>query len=325
MLTTNTLLLKEYIKALIQNVDKTCLPKEFNLIFDGGAFNGGFAAGIAMYIKMLETHGFVKVNRVSGCSAGALVALWFVCGCKEEGLIYFEQIMNVFKSDFNLQEYQVIVREFVEHLVPLDQISLAQLNDKLFINFYDTRKNKQRVVSKFKNKEYLIECILRSSHLPYIIDGTARYKGRYLDGIVPYIFKNSDNSDKSDKSDKSENFSENLFVTLLTRTKFKRAFMLKSEKNIHFRLLAGVADANDFFTNGSSDMCGYVSGWGYSDIFLLRMREFFIFMIFSLIEWIFLLKNYLPQVLTKSLIYNGLVNALKGLCFDITERILIGK
>ena len=35
----NTLLLKEYIKALIQNVDDHNFPKEMNLIFDGGIFN----------------------------------------------------------------------------------------------------------------------------------------------------------------------------------------------------------------------------------------------------------------------------------------------
>ena len=50
----NTTLMQEYIKALIQNIEQSQIPKDLNLIFDGGVFNCGFAAGVALYIKELN-------------------------------------------------------------------------------------------------------------------------------------------------------------------------------------------------------------------------------------------------------------------------------
>ena len=113
---TNVLLMREYIKALTENVDKKQIPKELNVIFDGGVFNCGFAVGIAMYIKELENQNYVKINKISGCSSGALVALWFIRGCKESGIPYFEKIMQTFKKEFNFHELKKSAHEIVKIL-----------------------------------------------------------------------------------------------------------------------------------------------------------------------------------------------------------------
>ncbi len=302
----NTLLIKEYTKALIQNVDKTHLPKELNLIFDGGVFNCGFASGVALYIKTLEENNLIKINKISGCSAGALIALWYITGCKESGIKYFENMMQSFKETLNFNELQNSLSVFVDELFLDANIDISMLDNRLFINYYDTSKNKKKVISKFANKEQLIKCILRACHIPYIIDGNSRCDEHYIDGIVPHIF----------------NDGESLFIKLLTFNKLSRSFILKSEANIHFRLLSGVSDANDFFTTGTSDMCCYVSKRGYNDIILLRGREMSAYIVFSMLDSMVFIKNSLSPVITESLMYNGLVNTSKSLLKDILKRII---
>ena len=337
----NTLLIKEYTKALIQNVDKTHLPKELNLIFDGGVFNCGFASGVALYIKTLEEANVIKINKISGCSAGSLIALWYITGCKESGIKYFENMMQSFKETLNFIELKNSLSVFVDELFSnananadadahahanananananadanadananaiKKNIDISMLDNKLFINYYDTSKNKKKVISKFTNKEHLIKCILRTCHVPYIIDGNSRCDEHYIDGIVPHIF----------------NEGESLFIKLLTFNKLSRSFILKSEANIHFRLLSGVSDANDFFTTGKSDMCCYVSKRGYNDIILLRGREMSAYILFSMLDSMVFIKNSLSPVITESLMYNGLVNTSKSLLKDILRRII---
>ena len=311
----NTLLIKEYTKALIENVDKTHLPKELNLIFDGGVFNSGFASGVAIYIKTLEEAGLIKINKISGCSAGSLIALWYITGCKEIGIKYFENMMQSFKENLNFNELKNSLSVFLDELFFSDNkkdknkdknIDISMLNNKFFINYYDTSKNKNIVVSNFDDKEHLITCILRTCHIPYINDGNSRCDEHYMDGIVPHIF----------------NDGESLFIKLFTFNKLSRTFILKSEANIHYRLLSGVSDANDFFTTGKSDMCCYISKRGYKDIILLRSREIFAYTFFCVLDSVFLLNNSLSPIITESLMYNGIINTSKSLLKDFLRRIV---
>ena len=77
------------------------------------------------------------------------------------------------------------------------------------------------------------------------MDGNIRYKDRYLDGLSPYIFSKSSGV-------------EILFVEIVTFNKLYHLIPHKTEINPQSRLLIGVADANEFFTRGHSDMCSYV-------------------------------------------------------------------
>jgi hypothetical protein len=323
--------MKEYIKALVENADTNNIPKEeLNVIFDGGVFNGVIAAGIALYIKTLEEHKKIKINKISGCSAGSIIALWFICGCKETSIHYLEKLIKNFKEDFNFSQLKNLLNDFVNDLfsnIPTAKMMkynntkdnnrkdndntknmLTILNNRLFINYYDTQEHKQIIVSTYNTKEEIVQTLMRSCFIPYIMDGNARCDDRYMDGIVPYLFK--------DKC-------ETLFVKLVTFNKCSRALVLKSEANIHFRLITGVTDANNFFTTGHSDMCLYIKNRTYYDILFFRGREIGAISMFTLIEWMFLLKKYLPDTLTNSFLYNRIIQVIKGIILDIAERIMI--
>jgi hypothetical protein len=303
-------MLQEYIKALVTNIDKKNIPRKINVIFDGGAFNGGFAAGVAIYLKCMEEHKIIKVNSISGCSIGSALAVWYLAGCDIEKIKYLEKFMTSYKRNKDLHECKNIIHDLIDDIFSRDTENklLGKLNGHLFISYYNIKKHKQQTVCKFKNKEHIIECILRSSHIPYIMNGSSSYKKKYMDGISPHMFNNSFPS---------------LFIKLLTFQKCTRAFMIKSENNIHYRLLTGVADINEFFTTGKSDMCSFVGDWSYINILELRIREILFFTIFSLIGWLVILKSYLPKTITDSLIYNGTSKAIDGLYSDIVGRVLV--
>ena len=312
---SNIALLQEYIKALIINVDKTCIQKDINIIFDGGAFNGGFAAGIGLYLKCMEDHKLIKVHSISGCSIGSILAVWYLTGCREEGIQCFEQFMNSYKKNMNLHSYKGIVTNCIDQIFSNTRASTSnesdpinKLNGRLFITYYNVKTHKQKTVSKFRDKEHIIDCILRSSHIPYLMDGLPSYKKKYMDGVSPYILKNG---------------LPNLFIKLMTLKRCARSLMLKSENNIHYRLLTGIADVNDFFTTGNSDMCSYIHNWSYIDIVQLRAREVVMFFIFALIGWLVVIKRLVPHALTSSLLYNGISKAINGLYIDLVGKVLV--
>jgi hypothetical protein len=298
----NIELLQEYIKALIVNIEIKNIPCDINVIFDGGAFNGGFALGIALYLKCMEDHKLINIHSISGCSIGSVLAMWYLTGCKVEGIAYFEEFMTSYKKNANLHSYKSIILSFI------NSIFSNENDNSVFITYYNIKKHKQQTVSRFKDKTHLTECIMRSSHIPYLMDGQASYNKKYMDGISPHIFKNG---------------LPNLFLKLLTFNKCARALMIKSENNIHYRLITGVADVNDFFTTGNSDMCSFVDKWSYANIFQLRIREILSFFIFSLIGWLLALKSYLPKTITGSLLYNGTINSVNGLYGDLVGRALV--
>ncbi len=304
----NTSLLKEYVKALVQNVDKQSLPKKIDLVFGGGAFNGFFSMGVAMYMLELKKQGLIEIGRLSGCSIGSLIAL--VCIMKdnvEDMDEWYTDAVKCLRTNHNMSRYHDMIRDIVMKMFPNDDMSL--INGRLFINFHDLKKMKKRVVSKYRNREHLIECILRSGHIPHLIDGNIRYKDRYLDGLSPYIFSKSSGV-------------EILFVEIVTFNKLYHLIPHKTEINPQSRLLIGVADANEFFTRGHSDMCSYVRQWGFLKKGALYSRDLLCMFFYTILELLIALHARVPEKVSNSIIYSGVANILKELYCEAMKRIL---
>ena len=278
------------MESLITHLDRTKLPKTINLVIDSGAFNGSYGAGIVMYIKVMEELNLIKVKRISGCSAGSILAIWYLFGCKEIMLSYLQIVYDYFRNDyfrrrhFDANKWTQIVTACINTLIETDE-EVKCLHKRLYINYYDTIKGRQCVVSKFRNRQHLINCVLRSSHIPYLIDGKARCHKRYMDGIVPHIFTNKNT----------------LFVHLITLNKIRQVISLQNEKNINYRILAGVCDANEFFVKGSSNFCSFVQDWHRFYRSYLAARVYYCLFITTLLDWWHHFK--LPKIITRSVIY----------------------
>jgi hypothetical protein len=294
-------ILKKYINALIVNVKPPASPQDLNLIFDSGAVNGIMGIGAALYIHHLEKANFIKINKIAGCSIGSLIAVWYICDCPDNLYLFIDTLFADYKKNKNFFVYEQVVRHSVSQLFP-DDAGIARLNGILYINYYDTKKCKQRVISKFKHREHLIRCILRSSHVPFLTSASHKYQGRYVDGISPHIFNESKHKHTQGKHTQGKHRQiKNLFIQLIHFTDITKTLNIKREKNIYSRLIRGVVETNEFFINGSSPICSYV---GIKIKIHLFIREYVVFFILSLMDCIICLKSHIPPPFRDTFLYN---------------------
>jgi hypothetical protein len=250
-------LMRSFIKNVVPNANINKIPAALNLVFDGGAFNGYYGLGVGMYVKELESQGLTTVKKVSGVSAGSVLALWYLLDKPKTDLnAIFVEMAAHFNKHRNLRIYKKQVREIVNTNIESDNLSF--LNDRLYISYYDTVDCCRKTVSRYKNRKHLIHTIIKSSHIPFVVTDSIAYQGRYIDGVRPELF---------------DGHYRTLFVQVTTYSRLKRMFFTGSEVNILHRLIVGVADANDFFTTGTSEMCSFTDEWSWIGKFAFCLRE----------------------------------------------------
>lgn len=250
-------LMRSFIKTIVPNANTAKVPSSINLVFDGGAFNGYYGLGVGMYVKELEAQGMTTVEKVSGVSAGAVLALWYLLDNPKTDInALFVEMAAHFSKHRNLRIYKKQVREIVNANIVSDDLSF--LNDRLYISYYDTVDCCRKTVSKYKSRKHLVHTIIRSSHIPFVVTDSIAYQGRYIDGVRPELF---------------EGPARTLFVQVTTYSRLWRMFSTGSEVNILHRLIVGVADANDFFTTGTSEMCSFTDEWSGLGKLAFCLRE----------------------------------------------------
>ena len=89
-----------------------------------------------------------------------------------------------------------------------------------YFTYFDTIKGKQIVKRKYKSKAELIDNIIKSLYVPYLIDRRPTDNDGCIDGAFPYMFKSRTRKRKI------------LFLNLQSMDKFKKMIFIKNEKNI---------------------------------------------------------------------------------------------
>mgnify|MGYP005636681503 CR=1 FL=1 len=278
--------LKIYISALIENIDKEKIPKNIDLILDGGLFNGAFEYGILLYLKELEKIDLLNIDRISGCSIGSIIGLLYLTGSIDENIHIYEEMITAIRETLFLDKISSIIHDIVNKYVT----NIERLNNKLYITYYDITTMQQIVCSTFKNKEELIQILIRSTYIPYITDGKIQYDDRYIDGCSPFIFQ---------KTEKKA-----LFIYLSTFKNIKSMVYIKNEVNIWPRLMSGVIDVNNFFSGSNSSFCSYVNNWNITDFTLIQIREILIFCILILIKLSLFAKEIIPKNMKENIYIN---------------------
>ena len=67
-------------------------------------------------------------------------------------------------------------------------ILLKNSKNKLFIKFYDVKNKKPILKCYYKNRVKLINSVLKSCHIPYLINGNPYFidnRKEYIDGGMP--------------------------------------------------------------------------------------------------------------------------------------------
>lgn len=285
-----------FIDDLIKNVNINNVPTEIDLVLDGGAFNGGYQLGALMYLKQMERNNIIKIKRISGASIGAVLGFLFIIDDLEYALKKNHEIWKDFRNNFSLS----ILREMIIELIKsLDKDIYKRVNKKLFITYFNVNKKKQIVKSKYRNNKQVISSLIKSSFVPYFIDGNYTYKNKYVDGVYPYLFES--NFGVMTKRKK-------LFICLSSIKHSKKMLSIKNEINGHERILYGINDINNFFKNhyqpsnsiiyqiigvfellgiinNNSTLCSYINNWRFFDWINFKSKYFFIIMIIYIIEF----------------------------------------
>lgn len=301
----NIKVLSDYIKAVTKNVviDNTI---ELDLVLSGGAFNGMFGLGNILFIKQLEREKKINVNRVSGCSVGAVLGLVYLTDNFDETNNVFNNLKNCLKEKGNLKCLKNIIVEGVNNIFKTDEEMKEQINGRLYINYNDISDCNYCVISEYDNKEHLIECLLRSMYIPFLIDGNLKIDDKYIDGIVPYIFKNSSR--------------KILYLEMMKDyTDIIKCVVTQNEKNQHYRILQGVTDASRFFTNGRSERLTWYEDW--NTIKIIKHHILYLSAMIIVVFIDFLSSINIPSIICNNKLYKLSSTVIIKSCKDILGKL----
>lgn len=256
-----------FVNALIDN-NISDIPKEMDLILDGGAFNGIYMLGGLMYIKELEHREKINIKRISGCSIGSVIGLFYILNKLDVALEICKQSYKLLRSKRKIK--YILNADMLRDNI--NECDVDIISNRFYVTFFDPLKGKQIIKKTYKNKEDLINTIMKTIHIPYLSDGRTTQKDGYIDGAFPYMFKKRYNDRKI------------LFLNLQSVDKIKKMIFIKNEKNIFPRLFEGLIDTHTFMeTQKANCLCSYVNDWGVRDILLFRLRE----IIYTIIIYVF--------------------------------------
>ena len=248
-------MVKEYVNKLIENlpdnIKNVNSPQIIDLVLDGGIFNGSYLIGALYFLKEMEKQNYIKINRISGCSIGSIAAfLYFIDSLDLMSQLYI--IANKeFKESHKLKTLKEIKQYLIKH-IPNDICD--KVNDKFFITYYNIKKGEKKIKSKFKDVDEIIDTIIKSCFIPYLIDGNILYQSKYIDGINPFVFNKESNI-------------KILYLDLFGYDKIGNLLNIKNEKTNYHRILSGMLDIHNFFIKQSNtSMCSYVNEWNYTNL-----------------------------------------------------------
>ena len=261
--------LKAFISSLIENIPENNIPNEIDLVLDGGAFNGVYMLGGLFYLKELEERNKIKIKRVSGCSIGAIIGILFILNKMDISINIADYGFRCLRKHQDFKKLIKIIKIKFNEIIKEEDI--LKINNVFYLTYFDTIKGKQIIKKKYKCKEDLINCLIKSLYIPYLIDKKLTHEDGCIDGAFPHIFKPKNNR-------------KILFINLQSFDKITKMIFIKNEKNIYPRLLEGLMDTHQFFeTNKRTNMCSYVNNWSILDILIFRLRE----IIFVILVYIF--------------------------------------
>jgi predicted acylesterase/phospholipase RssA len=114
--------LNVFIKSLIENIPNNHIPKNIDLVLDGGAFNGIYMLGSLFYIKELERREKINIKRISGCSIGAVLGLLFLLNKMEISIEISTLAFKCLRKHQHLKKLIMVIKQKFNEIVILIQM-----------------------------------------------------------------------------------------------------------------------------------------------------------------------------------------------------------
>ena len=235
--------LMENVPVQLQNNNK---PLRLDIILDSGAFNGSYLIGALYFLKELEKRKHVVVERISGASIGSLIGFMYCIDRLDMVCDMYNICRDNLSNDHNLK---CMTTDLKEQLNDLPDNVCELVNHRLYITYNNVKKGTKPIKCVYKSGDDILNSIIRSCFMPFVMNRDLVYDGKYIDGINPYVFKPKPNK-------------KILYLSLIEFDKIQSIFNIKNEKTNFHRIMTGLLDIHSFYVKGSStSMCSYVSEW----------------------------------------------------------------
>jgi len=285
-------MINEYVNKLIDNlpddITNSTSPIVIDIVLDGGIFNGSYLVGAMYFLKEMEKRNYIKINRISGCSIGSVVAFCYFI----DALDYIPQIYEIAYKNFKKTRKLSIIKKIKKIFANYIDDNICQyVNNRLYITYNNIKKGSKPVKSYYKNVDEIINTIIRSCYVPYLIDGNILYKNTSIDGILPYIFKKEPNT-------------KILYLELFTYDKLGNLLNVKNEKTNFHRILSGLLEIHSFFIKKSNTyMCSYVDEWSITNYLTYYIKLLIEKICIYTITIFIFIKNKIPDDFKDTVLY----------------------
>jgi hypothetical protein len=306
-------MIETYIKHLVDNLPTTITQHQnnnnkcYDIVLDGGAFNGSYLIGALLLMRELEKNKYITIDKISGSSVGSIVAFLYHLDALHVGYEFYDIFTNKFKNEFILDEFNNFFERLEKHIP--DNIC-ETMSDRVYITYYNVKRGKKIIKSKYKTKRDIFETIKRSCFIPFVTNGQFIYKNKYIDGLTPYILP-----EKKHK--------KIIYFDLFNSDKIEYILSIKNESNNCHRIMNGILDMHLFFIkNTATSMCSYVNNWTiYNISYRNRCIKVFVEQIVIFIMfWCLFIKNALSDkifnVVYKSKIYKSLFKKVSKMAYN---------
>jgi hypothetical protein len=299
-------MINEYVIKLIENLPDNIKnvkePIKMDLVLDGGLFNGSYHVGALYFLKEMENRKYIKIERISGCSVGSIVGFLYFIDSLDLMTKLYDLINTEFRQTYNLTLLKELKKHLSQH-IPND--ICERVNGRLFITYNNIKKGTKPVRSVYKNVDDIINTIIKSSYIPYLIDGNVLYENKSIDGITPFIFK--------------EREKKVLYLDLFGTDKLGNILNVKNEKTNYHRILSGLLDIHSFFIKQSNTpMCSYVNDWSYSNLCFNYLKTIIERICIYLIHVLIFIKKNISLEFKESVLYK----ILSKISYDVFIIIL---
>jgi hypothetical protein len=301
-------MINDYVIKLIENLPddlkNSKTPLRLDLVLDGGIFNGSYLVGALYFLKEMEKRNYIKIERISGCSIGSVVAFLYYIDSLDMMTTLYQEVTNEFKKQYKLPLIKDL-KKYLSNRIPDD--ICKKVNGKLYICYNNIKKSSKKVKSHYKDVDEIMNTIIKSSFVPYLIDGEILYENKYIDGINPYIF----DIEKDKKI---------LHLDLFGYDKINNLLNVKNEKTNYHRILSGLLDIHSFYIKQSNtQMCSYINDWSITNkgfnYFKIIIEKLCIYIIYFLLY----IKTKIPDEFENTFMYKILSKITNDVFIIILE------
>ena len=285
-------MINEYVIKLIENLPddlkNSKTPLRIDLVLDGGIFNGSYLVGALCFLKEMEKRNYIIIERISGCSIGSVVAFLYFIDALDEMPKLYDIVKNEFKEKYRLPT----IKEIKKHLQnKIPENICEKINGRLYICYNNIKKGSKTIKSQYKNVDEIMNTIIKSCFIPYLIDSEILYEGKYIDGINPYIFSQEPNK-------------KILFLDLFGYDKIGNLLNVKNEKTNYHRILSGLLDIHNFYIKQTNtQMCSYVNDWSFTNMGFNYIKILIEKMLIYITYFLIYVKNKIPATFEKTVLY----------------------